>query len=62
MLSSAFVTRSEALITYDTQLDICYVTAQEVPQFSTLTVGFPIDQVVVTGELTGDLQVISSEG
>ena len=48
-LSSAFVSRSEDLITRETQLYICFITAQEVQQFSSITVEFPIDQVVVTG-------------
>lgn len=60
-LKFASVARSEAKISYDTQLYICFTASQPVPAFSTVTIGFPEDQVVFTGDLTGDLEVVTQE-
>jgi len=54
-LTNARVTRSEAKQGNKTDLEVCFTTSNEVQQGSTLTIDFPIDQIVVSDQLEADV-------
>ena len=42
---------------YSTDLEVCFTTANEVQRGSTLTIDFPIDQIVVSGQVEADVAI-----
>lgn len=49
------MTRSEAKQGYSADLEVCFTTANEVQRGSTLTIDFPIDQIVVSDQVEADV-------